>query len=235
MKKSHLAFLIFWVLFFGTPSAHAAGDIEVVPLDYDFGNIDIGTSVATLVRVSNIGSSSLTVQDITFQAGSSTDFAITPTMTLPRTISARGFFDVEITFTPSTAAISSAVLAITSLDPDEPLVLVALSGTGVGGEVTPMEQIDTILDFIKASIADGSLVGSGPGKSAKGRLKALVNMVKRTRDLIEAESFEEACHQLQSAYAHTDGQNRPPDFVAGNAATDLAAKIQELLETLACD
>jgi len=235
MEKSHMAFLILWVLFFGTCSVYAVGDIEVAPFDYDFGNIDIGTSVSTLVHVSNVGDSSLTVEDITFQAGSSTDFANTSTMFLPRTIGPRFSFDVEITFTPSTAGLSSAVLEITSSDPCEPVVLVALSGTSVGGSATPMEQIDGILDSVETSIADGSLVGSGPGKSAKGRLKALVNMLKHARNLIEAESFEEACQQLQSAYAHTDGQNRPPDFVAGDAAADLAAQIQELIETLGCD
>jgi len=233
-----MAFLILWVLFFGTCSVYAVGDIEVTPVapfDYDFGNIDIGTPVVGLVHVSNVGDSSLTVEDITFQAGSSTDFANTSTMFLPRTISPRFSFDVEITFTPSAAGPSSAVLAIASSDPDEPVVLVALSGTGVAGSATPIEQIDGILDFVETSVADGSLAGSGPGKSSKGRLKALVNMLKHARDLIEAESFEEACQQLQSAYAHTDGQKRPPDFVAGNAAADLAAKIQELIETIGCD
>jgi len=235
MKKTRFGIVILWVLFLGVLSAYGIGDINVVPLDYDFGETEIGGSVSALVRVSNTGSSSLTVEDVNFQSGSSSDFAITSSMILPRTISAGGFFDVEITFTPSTSGVCLAVLAISSSDPDEPLVLVALRGTGVGGSVTPKEQIEAIVDLMKTSIADGSLVGSGQGKSGKGRLKALLNMMKRARELIEAEAFEEACEQLASAYAHADGEERPPDFVAGSGAAALAAQIEELMETLECD
>jgi len=237
MKQSHVVFVMLLALLLAVPSVHAEGDIEVVPFDYDFGDVNIGSSIATLVKINNVGDSALTVNAIGFQAGSSTDFAITSTMLLPRTISAGWYFEVEITFAPSAAGLSSATIEITSEDPDEPLVVVALSGTGIGGgTVTPLEQVESILDFMGESIADGSLIGSGPGKSATHRLKALVNMIESARNLIEAELFEEARHKLESAYVHTDGQNRPPDFVVANdAASDLAGQIMELIDSLPSD
>ena len=236
MKQSHLVFVMLLALLLAVPCAHAEADIDVVPFNYDFGDVDVGTSIATLITIRNVGDSALTVNTIGFQAGSSTDFDVTLEFLLPCTRSARGFYEVEITFAPSAAGLSSATLEIASTDPDEPLVMVVLSGTGIGGDTSALEQVESILAFMGESIADGSLVGSGPGKSARHRLKALVNMIKSARNLIEAESFEKARHQLESAYVHTDGQNRPPDFVvAGDAASELAGKILELIDSLASE
>ena len=64
--------------------------------------------------------------------------------------------------------------------------------------------IDKILDFIKDSVEAGTLYGSGPGKSAEGRLGALRNMIEATGNLIDAGLIEDACWQLQDAYNRTD-------------------------------
>lgn len=100
------------------------------------------------------------------------------------------------------------------------------------GPSLPTEQIEEILYFIEASVDDGMLVGDGPGKSAKNRLNALINMLEEARSLIEAELFEEAYQQLEAAYKHTDGQSPPPDFVTGPAAPELAELIQNLMESI---
>jgi N-acetylneuraminic acid mutarotase len=98
--------------------------------------------------------------------------------------------------------------------------------------------IQEILDFIEESVADGTLAGSGPGKSAQGRLGALINMIETAGDLIEANDpnlLEDTCGQLHAALAKTDGQDPPPDFVTGPAAPQLAAMIEELMDSLECE
>jgi hypothetical protein len=233
MKITYLiaVFLLFVLL----PRVCAEPEIDVVPLFYDFGEVEVGSSEAVVIVINNVGDSSIAVWDILFQGGSSGDYSMTSAPYLPVFFSAGGSVDAEITFTPSDNNPSSAVLEITSSDPNEPVIEVLLVGQGIGGEITPLEQIETILDFTGTAVQEETLVGKGPGKSAKNRLNALLNMLNRAKSLIEVELYDQACEQLNSAYKHADGQNRPPDFVTGQAAPELAGEIMELIVALECD
>lgn len=94
--------------------------------------------------------------------------------------------------------------------------------------------IDDTLAFFDASVADGTLVGSGPGNSADGRRRALRNMILLAGDLIEEGRYTEACQQLRDAYGKCDGDPKPPDFVTGEAADDLADMILMVMDALGC-
>lgn len=94
--------------------------------------------------------------------------------------------------------------------------------------------INQILNFIDESVGLGTLTGYGPGNSGDNRLNALVNMLEEAQCLIEAGLFEEACDQLWDAYRKCDGNPKPPDFVAGGAADDLAGMILLLMDDLGC-
>lgn len=98
----------------------------------------------------------------------------------------------------------------------------------------PTEEIEEILDFIDESVRDKTLAGDGPGKSAENRLNALINMLEEAQRLIEAGMFEDACDQLRAAYRKCDGEARPPDFVKGIAADDLAVMILIVMDNLGC-
>jgi hypothetical protein len=95
-------------------------------------------------------------------------------------------------------------------------------------------SIEAILDFVDDSVEDGTLTGDGPGNSGNNRLNALVNMLEEAQGLIEAGMLEDACNQLWSAYRKCDGNTRPPDFVKGNAADDLANMILNVMDDLGC-
>jgi len=98
--------------------------------------------------------------------------------------------------------------------------------------LTPVEQIQQILDYTEDSVVDGTLEGVGTGKSADKKLGALVNMLEVAGYLIISENYDIACDQLTDALAKCDGQSPPPDFVEGDAAGDLATMIQELITEL---
>jgi hypothetical protein len=98
----------------------------------------------------------------------------------------------------------------------------------------PLEQIGAILEFFDTAVEEGSLVGSGPAASAAGRLGALRNMLEAAETLIAAGATADACVQLQDALDRTDGERLPPDFVAGEASSQLASLIRALMETLGC-
>jgi hypothetical protein len=207
-------------------------DIDVSPLVYDFGDVELETASSILITILNCGNGDLYVQNLTFTPESSTDFTVTLSPELPSVIAPEGSIDVEVTFSPSIEDILCSVLEITSDDPDEPVITINLAGIGVIIEVPPSEQIEQILEFFDISVADGTLVGVGPGNSASNRLKALRNMLKATSYLIVGEYFEAAHEHLLDVLKKCDGQFPPPDFVSGDAREELANRILKLLEDL---
>ena len=105
--------------------------------------------------------------------------------------------------------------------------------TGVE-ELSPEEEIARILDFFDTSVESETLEGDGTGNSAEKRLNALRNMIEAARDLIAAGDIDAACQQLQDVYNRTDGETPPPDFVTGEAASELATMILELMAEIGC-
>jgi hypothetical protein len=102
-------------------------------------------------------------------------------------------------------------------------------------EANPIQEI---LDFIEESIAGFTLVPVKPGKPGEGQLGALINMIKTAGNLIDANDptlLADICGQLEAALGKTDGQERPPDFVTGEATAGLAQRIQELMVSLGCE
>ena len=211
-------------------------NIHVSLQSYDFGDVNLGGSSTAFITISNVGIGPLIINDIAFQTGSGSDFAITASPVVPATVTGPGdTIDVEITYSPSDVGHSSSTLNITSNDSDEGVVEISLSGAGVSTEPPPEEEIAEVLDYFDDSVADESLVGKGPGNSAGKRLNALRNMIESAGDLIKDGLFDEACEQLADVLKKTDGLPKPPDFVSGAAATELADMIEALRVTLGCE
>jgi len=212
----------------------AVGDIEVSPTECDFGEIELGATAAAAVIIANVGAASLEVSEVYLVGGA--DFSITSCPELPVVIAPGAQpVEVEIMYAPTTAEASYATLCVVSDNPHESAVEVSLSGTGVAADLTLEHQIDEILEYFAAFVDEGTLTGDGPGKSAKGRLKAFGNMLEAARSLIEDGDFEEAYHKLLNAYRRVDGLPRPPDFVTGEAAEKLASMILDLMDALAAE
>jgi hypothetical protein len=103
------------------------------------------------------------------------------------------------------------------------------------GANTPLEQIQAIIDFFDNGVASGNLSGIGKTEqAAAGKLKAFRNMLLQAQYLIENENAAGACGLLMEAYKKADGTSRPPDFIGGSAAPELAAKIAAIIEDLNC-
>ena len=97
------------------------------------------------------------------------------------------------------------------------------------------DQLGTILDFLDASVAAGTLIGNGAGASGAKRLAALRNMLEAAGDLINSGYAVKACNQLLDALLRTDGVFPPPDFVSGTATSELVAQIRSLRAALGCE
>jgi hypothetical protein len=234
MYRKLMSMSVASLLIFCVAPAQAAPDIEVLPLAHDFGDVEVGTSSTTIVTVENIGDDPLTVDSIVLNGSSNPAFAVTSAPGLPVAVDPYTSVDVEITFSPLAAGVADAQLDIVSDSPGEEEVNVSLTGTGVDVTQPPLTVAD-ILQFFDESVADGTLLGNGPGNSANGRRKALRNKIKASGDLIEAGLIVKACKQLQNAYERTDGLPRPPEFVTGPAAPVLAGMLLDLMAELGCE
>ena len=212
-----------------------APEIEVFPalLEWDFGDVEVGESATVLVQIYNYGTADLNVSSVILTGDA--DIAITSGPTAPLVIAPSTSIgvDFEVTFTPSAEGASVATIQILSDDEDEPEVYVDLSGVGIITEVPPTQQIQNILDYFDTSVADGTLIGYGPGNSASKRLNALRNMIEAASDLINAGAYEQAIEQLESIAKKTDGVSKPQDFVVGDAVSDLNTMINDLIASLA--
>jgi len=124
-------------------------DIDVDPMQVDFGAVDIGNTDTATVTVSNLGGATLDVTAVAL--GGSSDFSWA-SANLPGTIPASGTRSIVVAYTPSDEVADSGTLTIDSDDPDEPSVVVALSGAH-----TPEPDIDAdpwTLDFGDVDVLD---------------------------------------------------------------------------------
>jgi hypothetical protein len=105
-------------------------DISVTPSSLDYGNALIGTSSALTVTIQNVGGEDLNVTGISLGTGSSSEFEITSDPS-PVTIASGGNQTVEVTYSPLDVGPDAGTLEIVSDDPDEPVVTVTLTGSGI--------------------------------------------------------------------------------------------------------
>jgi beta propeller repeat protein len=219
--------------FVSTPTGMAfapACVVGVAPGSIQFGSLELGSMQTQLLTVSNLGAIPLTIHGLTLDPAGSQAFSL-GAVAMPASLAVGRSVDIPVSFAPSVAGSASGTVQIVTSAGD---VHVALRGTGVATPPPPSEQITAILDFFDESVSDGTLGGVGQGNSAQGRLNALRNMLEAASDLIGQGNIADACELLQDVLDRTDAEPRPPDFVSGAAAIELAARVRALRTALGC-
>jgi uncharacterized repeat protein (TIGR01451 family) len=108
--------------------ASFAPDINVVPTSIDFGTVNVNSSSGIHnVIISNAGSITLDIYDLTID---NPQFTIYGGDISGHSLAPGASATVSLVFIPAIAGPQSGSLSITSNDPDESLVVIALSGTG---------------------------------------------------------------------------------------------------------
>ncbi|RME30253.1 MAG: choice-of-anchor D domain-containing protein, partial [Deltaproteobacteria bacterium] len=95
----------------------------------DFGNVMVGVTVESSIRVSNVGNAELRILELSFESGQGEqDFSIAPEVlnSLPIVLQPSEQATIEVRYTASDGISDHAVLDIISNDPDEALVKVHL-------------------------------------------------------------------------------------------------------------
>jgi len=119
------------VIITASATGPAGPDIEVSPLSVDYGPAVIGTRQFGFVTVQNLGDDNLTVTGLTM--GGSLDFVLNTDFVPPFTIRPGRTEIIGVDYIPSDTGADGGTLDIASDDPDEPVVQVALSGSGEAG------------------------------------------------------------------------------------------------------
>jgi hypothetical protein len=102
---------------------------------YWYGDVIIGQSVSQVFTVRNIGYQPLTISNISLSG--SQDF--TESHNCSSILDIVQQCEITVTFTPSAAGPQGAYLWIESNDPDEGLIEIPISGSGVAWECPPEE------------------------------------------------------------------------------------------------
>ena len=225
MKKLRLLSVTILILLFAVAPVHA--QIDVVPDQFDFGEVDVGDSDSQNFTIMNSWWGNLAIASIELLPGGGGDFNLVNSPA-PGTIVAPGsliYFGID--FSPTSEGLHTAEIVIRWTNGESGTATVELSGTAVAAQPPP-STIQGIINFFDTSVANGSLVGAGPGKSAENRLNALRNMLIRASYLLSAGNYEAACGQLGAAF------KRCNDFVQGEAQIDLIQMISSLMNDLGC-
>ncbi|MDH4203589.1 MAG: choice-of-anchor D domain-containing protein [Phycisphaerae bacterium] len=207
-------------------------DIEVSQYDYDFGQTDIETTQYGTLTVYNLGNAALTIQSLQLEQDENLQFEFTPLQVMPLTLAPNTALDIEISYNPVLEGYAQATFRLTSDDPNDPVVEVALSGEGIPVVLSSQEQAVQILDTYDWAVENDLIEGVGKKKSAKNKLRVFGKMLTIADDLIAGGYNEQALEVLLMVEKKCDGQKRPKDFIKGPAAADINALINELINAL---
>ena len=226
-------------------SVSAQDHLEYSPNEWNFGKVEIGSSEIGIFTLTNVDGASVLVSLIGWTNENTscvshefcdpfvlTNGAVPPNP--PITIEVGGSYDVPVEFSPSSPGTYFAILHIRTNAANAPDLYFSIFGEGVPEVEPPSELMAELIASFNEYVESGTVEGSGPGRSASGRLKAFGNMLKASSDLINAGEYESACVQLQDALDRIDGVVPPPDFVTGPDAETLKIMIEEVRNELGC-
>jgi len=244
--KTFVLVLLIGCAMLAAPMAALAQDIEVSPMAWDFGDIVVGDSAIQRFTISSTGSTALMlyVVELTDEAHwevpyEGDDFEITeePDPGAPREINPGESVDYKVTYTPTSYEFHEAYLRVsTNSGYGHNEIYIHLTGMGVEDSPPVAEVMAELLSLFNTAVTDETIVGSGPGNSADGRLGAFGNMLNAANDLIVAGEYDVACRQLQDAHDRCDGFHPPPDFIGGSESEReaIASKIMDVMDALGC-
>jgi hypothetical protein len=129
--KCLLILLSIFSIFIIAPNSSLAEDAEVYPGQYDFGNVEVGSTETTLVRISNISGFKVDYLRVAFYGDTCGAFSVV-TSPVPTSIPEGFTVEIEVAYSPSSIEQCSADFHIfTDSSPGASSIIAPFSGTGV--------------------------------------------------------------------------------------------------------
>lgn len=130
-------------LWIGMQKKLRSPDIDVSPLEYDFGEVPAGSSSTPLgITVANVGDEDLSLGTLTINGANASEFSIQNDNCSNQILAPSEICTVDVVFSPVTEGAKSASLSIPSNDPDTPTLEVPLTGEGEISTVPAVEITD---------------------------------------------------------------------------------------------
>jgi hypothetical protein len=104
--------------------------LRVAPDPVDLSGVVVGDAVTVAVAVENTGDAPVELQEVALDPGTA-PFSAAPAGGLPAALDPGAALEVAVTFAPTVAGPASAVLRLTSDDPDTPVHEVPVTGVGI--------------------------------------------------------------------------------------------------------
>jgi len=148
-------------------SVTPVADVSVVPASHDYGSVAPGEGASHTFAVHNSGGASLAVTGTSITGADAAEFQIDAGGGA-FTLAPGEAHDVTVSFRPLSTGAKSALLRVTSDDPDEPVVDVPLAGTGFeppppGGVEIALEGVFTGGSTASVQVATSGTVDAGAG------------------------------------------------------------------------
>jgi PKD repeat protein len=128
----------------GTPEP--TPDIAVDPTSYDFGNVQVTKNEQTTITVSNEGDATLNISNFGITGTNADQFSIVSGGDAVA-IDPEGTHEVVVQFAPTSVGLKSGALTITSDDPNESPLDVALTGNGTPEPMPEIVVAPLSIDF----------------------------------------------------------------------------------------
>ncbi len=148
----------------GTGEAAPVADVNLDPPSLNFGTVTVGNTATLTSDIQNLGNADLTVDNIAPSAGTSAEFSFTAQAT-PFVIPPGGSQAVSVTYAPTDVGADTGSLEVSSDDPDEPVVALALAGNGVAPLVCALTVDPPALNFGSIVEGDSSTLSTSVGNA----------------------------------------------------------------------
>jgi hypothetical protein len=167
----------------GTSNANTAPDVRVLGNsaaisdgdgtpsstdNTDFGQITNNSTTTRSFVIENNGTAALTVNGCSFSGTNSSEFSLVSAPSFPLSIAAKGTYTITVKFAPASAGTRTAVMNISSNDPNIANYDFAVMGTSVAIKTTP----DIKVQGNSVTIADGDATPSTVDNTDFGTIAA---------------------------------------------------------------
>ena len=225
---------LFIYLAISVPMQVTADKCECSPMEWDFGDVSIGSSSIVIFSLTNFEPTEIAIRNFMIVNATSLSFKIHIDVPPPSIyIPSKKTYDIVVEFSPSSIGDHSAELRI-SRNATDSEVFIPVQGVGVIGEVPPGELMSYLINSFDEFVENETVKSSGLDHIGSCRLKAFRDMLKASSDLINVCDYETACVQLRDALNRVDGDEHPPDFIEGPNTVTLAHMIRDAINILEC-
>jgi len=228
-NKSFKIVSLVFVLFVAGIFYPCVTNADVQETYIDFSDVEMGATGTRTLHITNLTRYSLPVELQFGPCSCGTPFSVaTPSFDIAEYTTA----NVDVYFKPLALGQCSSILYVFS--GNNGVEALEVVGTGIEATVTQQASAPSLLEYFDQAVENNVLEGSGPGKSADNRLKALRSMIRIADKLIQNGDIDGACGKLQAIYKKIDGEDKPQDFAEGLGLEGLQEKVLQAMEGNGC-